>query len=96
MLPPRPRSKMISVRLSEDEYREIKTLCAIRDARSVSEMARKAMQALLSDGSNLPLDPHLQELHSRVGALDGRVARLDREVTRLVQMLSTSKQTALR
>ena len=91
MLPPRPRSKMLSVRLSDDEYRELKILCAIRDVRSVSEVARKAMQALLSDGASVHLDPHLQELHTRVGALDGRVARLDREVSRIVQILSTAK-----
>ena len=49
------------------------------------------MQALLSDGASVHLDPHLQELHTRVGALDGRVARLDREVSRIVQILSTAK-----
>ena len=57
MPPPRPRSKMLSVRLSDDEYRELKTLCAIRDVRSVSEVARRAMQALLSDGASVHLDP---------------------------------------
>ncbi len=82
---------MISVRLSEDEYHGLKTLCAIRDAGSVSEVARKAMQALLSNGASSLLDPDLQELHTRVGALDNRVARLDREVTRIVQILSTAR-----
>ena len=82
---------MLSVRLSDDEYRELKTLCAIRDVRSVSEVARKAMQALLSDGASVHLAPHLQELHTRDGALDGRGARLDREVSRIVQILSTAK-----
>jgi Arc/MetJ-type ribon-helix-helix transcriptional regulator len=92
MPPVRLRSKMISVRLSEAEYRGIKTLCDVGDARSVSEAARKAMQALLSDGACLPLDPHLQKIHTRVEALDGRVARLDREISRIVEILSTAKQ----
>ena len=91
MPPLMPRSKMLSVRLSEDEYRELKTLCAVRDARSVSEVARKAMLNLLSNGATFPLDPHLEELHTRVGALDGRITRLDREVNRIVQILSVAK-----
>jgi Arc/MetJ-type ribon-helix-helix transcriptional regulator len=82
---------MLSVRLSEDEYDQLKTLCAVRDARSVSEVARKAMQALLQDGTAMPLDPYLRELHSRVGALDGHVARLDSEVAHIIQILSSVK-----
>ena len=43
----KPRSRMISVRLSEDEYLALQQLCAITGARSVSDLTRDAMNALL-------------------------------------------------
>ena len=39
----KPKSKMISIRLSDEEYEGLRTLCVSRGARSVSDLAREAM-----------------------------------------------------
>jgi hypothetical protein len=44
----KPRSRMISVRLSEEEYSSFKRLCSEMGARSISDLARDSMCALLN------------------------------------------------
>src|SRR5579862_5176161 len=41
------RSRMISVRLSEEEYSALRHLCSLMGARSVSDLTRDAMRAVL-------------------------------------------------
>jgi Arc/MetJ-type ribon-helix-helix transcriptional regulator len=72
------RSKMISVRLSEQEYRNLVALCEQRGARSLSDLARDAMSGLLSDGNGKAVE---------VERLQGRVMELENEVRRLARML---------
>lgn len=43
----RPRSRSISVRLSEEEFATLQRLCIATGARSVSDLARKAMRDIL-------------------------------------------------
>jgi hypothetical protein len=43
----KPRSRMISVRLSQAEYEELCHLSAITGARSLSDLTRDAMRLLL-------------------------------------------------
>jgi Arc/MetJ-type ribon-helix-helix transcriptional regulator len=80
------RAKMVSIRLSDDEYQRLKEMTQAQGARSVSDVARSAMQLMLSahdagsDGS----------IESRVRELDGRVTVLKREVQRLSEMMSES------
>lgn len=42
-----PRSRTISIRLSEEEYVRLKRLCAVTGARSVSDLTRDAMGVML-------------------------------------------------
>jgi hypothetical protein len=44
----KPRSRMISVRLSQEEYDEICHLSALTGARSLSDLTRDAMRLLLN------------------------------------------------
>ncbi len=44
------RTRMISVRLSEEEYSALRRLCFMTGARSVSDLARDAMRKLLNGG----------------------------------------------
>lgn len=43
----RPRSRSISVRLSEEELAALREVCRATGARSISDLARKAMQEIL-------------------------------------------------
>jgi hypothetical protein len=47
----KPRSRMISVRLSEEEYSALRGLCLVTGARSVSDLMRDAMRGFLNGTS---------------------------------------------
>jgi hypothetical protein len=72
------RSRMISFRVSEDEYAGLKNLCINEGARSVSDMARDAMHRLITNQSwpNNQLETVVQVLQVRIEALDLEVKRL--------------------
>jgi hypothetical protein len=67
---------MISVRLSEVEYEFLKTQYRICGARSVSDLARLALQRIMtvSDGSELALAERLTQLDGRVHNLESQVS----------------------
>jgi len=75
------RSRMISIRLSEDEYSALVNLCAASGARSISDLARDAMR-LLTNGPNEDhlsrfnahgLQAQIQLLNQRIEELNGRI-----------------------
>jgi hypothetical protein len=79
------RSKLVSFRLSEEDYRSLIEVCQTRGARSVSEVARDAMHGLL--GVNGHGNGIEGKLESQVVQLQGRLEELDREVKRLADMV---------
>ena len=76
MLDPDRRRKMISLRLSQTEYELLKTQYRTYGARNVSDLARLALQRIMS-GSGRSQDnfaAKLAELDNRVHALESHVA----------------------
>ncbi len=73
----KPRSRMISVRLSEDEYSALQQLCASTGARSVSDLTRDAMRTLLNGESreNSP-SSFVDEFRDRLTNLDQKIEEL--------------------
>jgi hypothetical protein len=73
---PDRRRKMISLRLSEVEYEVLKTRYRIYGARNVSELARLALQRIMTGRAGPPDDfaAKLSELDERVHALESRVS----------------------
>ena len=68
------RSKMISIRLSEEEYLGLKRLCAITGARSVSDLAREAMGVLLKGGPGADgLGARMDEFRTQILALERKI-----------------------
>jgi len=70
-----PRSRMISIRLSEEEYLTLKHLCTTTGARSVSDLARDAMRVALNgvnqdDVLGLRLDEFRKQLKNLDRKLD--------------------------
>jgi GGDEF domain-containing protein len=76
------KSKMISFRLSGDEYRMLQNACGRSGARSVSELARAAMQKIiLEDGfSSASADGEIRELKLKFNVLAAEMERLARLV----------------
>ncbi|HWR52725.1 MAG TPA: hypothetical protein VN428_16565 [Bryobacteraceae bacterium] len=81
------KSRMISFRLSEDEYEALKGSCSQSGARSVSDLARSAMHEFLGNGRN----QSDRTFQSELERLNGRVSMLDRAVERLAQLVSADK-----
>jgi hypothetical protein len=78
MLDPDRRKKMISLRLSEEEYELLKARYHTYGARNVSELARQALQHIMT-GSPPPqhdFAADLTQLAGRVHALEASVALL--------------------
>jgi hypothetical protein len=72
------KSRMISFRVSEEEYAGLKSLCVNEGARSVSDMARDAVHRLKA--RDVPAN---QQFETLVQLLQHRVEALDQEVKRL-------------
>jgi len=81
------RSRMVSFRLSEQEYESLLTLCSSRGARSLSDLARDAMHALLHESDRDGLPSLVQQLRKRMDDLD-------REVKHLTQLLAAQKSAS--
>ena len=71
--------RMVSFRLSGEEYRQFRELCLATNARSVSGMARAALRHLLEQGPAKAGN----ELHDKVEKLEDRVRELSSRVKRL-------------
>jgi hypothetical protein len=81
---PNRMSKMISFRLSPEEYNKLLDACPHHGVRNVSELVRAAMNSLvLGNGSNVPIT-----LQHQVNDLQSRVQQLSVDVNRLVRLLS--------
>lgn len=77
------RNRMVSFRLSEDEYAGLRNVCLTEGARSVSDLARDAVHRLIGkNGASAEV-----QLQTTVQTLAGRMEELDREVKRLAQMV---------
>jgi len=50
----RPRNRLVYFRLSEDEFRELNELCQVASARSISDVARQAVQHMIQTHRNHP------------------------------------------
>jgi len=77
-----PRSRTISIRLSEEEYAGLKRVCVVTGARSVSDLIRDAMRVLLG-GVNRDdvLSLRMDEFRSQLKGLDRKVDQLAKGLT---------------
>jgi hypothetical protein len=73
----KPRSRSISIRLSEEEFLTLKQLCSVTGARSVSDLTRDAMRMILN-GANRDdvITLRLDELCSQLKHLDRKIDEL--------------------
>jgi len=82
---------MISFRLTIDEYDRFRELCFAHGIRSVSEMARAAINLLLQQPARVPQEA----LESRVAELEGRLHMLTLELKRLNQNAASTRTAPL-
>lgn len=86
----RPRSRIVSIRMSEEEFSTLRRICVTSGARSVSDLAREAMRGLLSgasqetagNGSQNEYSAQMRDLEQKVDKLSAEIAlfKADRNV----------------
>ena len=78
----KPRSRMISVRLSEEEYAALRRICSVTGARSVSDLTRDAMRVLLkgSDREDAA-GMNMHEFRAQMDSLNRKIEQLTAEIT---------------
>ena len=81
------RTKVVSIRLSNEEYNQFVSLCVARGTDSISELARAALKML----ANIEKSNGKPAIESRVEIMDTRITLLDREVGRLSSLLGVSR-----
>jgi len=77
------RNKVVSIRLSDDEYDQLRQLCAMNEADNISELARRAMKRFLvqehangnGDGK-VAIESRVDEIHAKMSVLDREVEQL--------------------
>lgn len=69
------RNRMVSIRLSDEEFRKLHEVCATLGARSISDLARDAMHRMMRDGpcAEREADIMCEQLHT----LNERVSKLE-------------------
>jgi hypothetical protein len=80
----RRRDKMISIRLSDDEFSKVREACRVTGARSISDLARDAMRRLVAGMPGVAGD---DGLCARVEDLDQRISHLQEQVSRLALLV---------
>jgi len=79
MRPPNRRTKVISIRVTTDEFNQLQDLCAARGVGTISQLARVAMRLLMvqeNGNGKATVESRVNEIHDRMSALDHEVARL--------------------
>ena len=77
----KPRERLVYFRVSEDEFRQFVSVCEQAGARSVSDLARNAVQRLIADGKRNREDHSIDE---KIQVLE----RLIAAVTEQLQLLA--------
>lgn len=80
----KPRERLVYFRISEDEFHQFLDVCEQEGARSVSDLARSAVQRLITDGNR---DREERELAPKVQILEQLIGELTAQVRLLTTLL---------
>jgi hypothetical protein len=78
----KPRSRILSIRLSEEEFLTLSRLRSVFGARSLSDLARDCMRRSLNGvGHDEVLDSRMNELRACLKKMDSKIDRIASAVT---------------
>ena len=80
----KPRERLVYFRISEDEFHQFLGVCEQEGARSVSDLARSAVQRLIAGGNR---DREGRELAPKVEMLEQLIGELTAQVQLLAKLL---------
>jgi hypothetical protein len=73
----KPRERLVYFRISEDEFRQFSSVCEQGGARSVSDLARNAVQKLIAEGQR---QREGQELEEKMRVLESLIAAVTEQL----------------
>jgi hypothetical protein len=76
----RPRNRLVYFRVSEDEFQQFNQICETERARSVSDLARYAVQRMINDGTG---KSHPEEVAAKLQVLEAGISDLSKRVQEL-------------
>lgn len=79
----RPRNRLIYFRVSEDEYQKYNHVCESTGSRSISELARVAMESMVENSGK-----HEERVTDRLSVIETLVIDLNRKVHELAVSIS--------
>jgi hypothetical protein len=82
----KPRERLVYFRISEDEFRQFVSVCEQEGARSVSDLARSAVQRLIADGHR----------HQEGEELAQKMHRLEQLIAAVTEQLELLTRTRVR
>ena len=82
------KSKMVSFRVSIEDYERLRIYCISKGQRSVSDLARLAVGTVVENGES-------PSLETRIAEMEGRVHLLTNEVLRVAGVGAGSPQTQI-
>jgi Ribbon-helix-helix protein, copG family len=78
----KPRSRTVSVRLTEEEYVTLRALCAATGARSVSDLTRNAVRSLVQASTQPDLSRRdVEGFLAQIEELNRKVEKLAEQAT---------------
>ncbi len=83
------RTKPVNIRVTEEEFRMLQEACKKIGTRNVSELARDAMSQIVN--THRPESISDRDLMAWLNDLDGRLINLQAEVTRMKQLLVSTR-----
>lgn len=85
------RSRLISFRVSQDEYENVRNACVVLGSRSVSDFARFAVMNAVDETPRM-----MRPLPVRIGPVDPAVGYLSREIERLARLVEALMEAGVR
>ena len=90
----KPRNRLVYFRVSEDEFQQFNQMCESVGARSISDLARSAIQRMIQqDGSQQPAD---DPVAAKLTILETIVCDLDRKVQHLTALVGWQEPAGAR
>lgn len=83
------RGRMVSVRLSEEEFRLLRKSYALTGARSLSELARTAMLQAVQQEQ----DARWEQVPAELSRLNARIAKLEKDFDLLCVRLAPQRSS---
>jgi hypothetical protein len=77
----KPRTRIVYFRVSEEDFHRLVDLCPMHGARSISELARSAMQSIIRGTQS---DAGDREVVEKLYAIDKTVSEMNQNLKRLM------------